>query len=359
MRIAAFFITFRKLLIQAANTLLPEKIRLPEMIQSQKNLLFLNTALELNIAEIIGDGTISVNEIAQKTQTRPDPLYRFLRTLAGEGIFSEKPEKCFSNSKASHFLRSDRSDNIKAIVMHQSNPQILTKLLHIRYSLENAEPVSTLSEGPYAFDALAENPTENKNYNEAMSNATHLLCNVILHYFPFEKYKTIADLGGGNGLLAARILKKSTNTVATVADFAHVISHPDPICMQDKLQERINFVSVNLLEPFKIAADLYVMKNVLHAFGDDDCLTILKHTYETAPKESHLLIIEMALGKANTPSQAKIFDMQMLALTRKGRERTTNEYRKLVESAGFTFKKEIQTVSPFSLFLAEKTNSYL
>ena len=62
------------------------------------------------------------------------------------------------------------------------------------------------------------------------------------------------------------------------------------------------------------------------------------------PDDGVLLLIEYCLGDDNTPSVGKMVDLVMLTITG-GKERTVDEHRALLASAGFQLNRAIP-VSP-------------
>ena len=59
----------------------------------------LGVACELNLAEIIGDQELKIDEVARQAGADPQALYRLLRALAGECIFKETKQGFFKNTK--------------------------------------------------------------------------------------------------------------------------------------------------------------------------------------------------------------------------------------------------------------------
>ena len=64
-------------------------------------------AAELQIADLIGTGSTPVAELAAKTSTNEDALFRVLRLLAMVGIFAETGPRCFFLTPPAELLRSD------------------------------------------------------------------------------------------------------------------------------------------------------------------------------------------------------------------------------------------------------------
>src|SRR5439155_20949993 len=65
----------------------------------------LAVAAELGIADLVADGPCTVTDLARRTGSDPDALYRVLRALAGEGVFSEVAPRTFASTPLAEPLR--------------------------------------------------------------------------------------------------------------------------------------------------------------------------------------------------------------------------------------------------------------
>ena len=70
--------------------------------------------------------------------------------------------------------------------------------------------------------------------------------------------------------------------------------------------------------------------------------------------DARLLVIEQVIPPGNQPSLSKLYDLHMLVLSG-GRERTEEEYRGLLQAAGFRLERVVPTHSPFSVIEARRT----
>ena len=64
-------------------------------------------AAELGIADLVADGPQTVDDLARKTNTQTEALYRLLRALASVGIFKQDESSRFSSTPLAELLRSD------------------------------------------------------------------------------------------------------------------------------------------------------------------------------------------------------------------------------------------------------------
>ncbi|XP_059075048.1 (R,S)-reticuline 7-O-methyltransferase-like [Cryptomeria japonica] len=87
------------------------------------------------------------------------------------------------------------------------------------------------------------------------------------------------------------------------------------------------------------SADAVFMKWVLHDWGDEDCVKILKQCRKAIPETGKVIILDAVLNAtektALDPSMGFVFDLAMLAHTVAGKERSEEEWKNLLKEAGF------------------------
>src|ERR1041385_6347632 len=90
-------------------------------------------AAELKLADLIGTDSRSVAELAAKTNTNEDALFRILRLLAADGVFTETEPRHFSLTPFSELLCSDHPQSFRDTVAFLADPfhfRIAAELLH-------------------------------------------------------------------------------------------------------------------------------------------------------------------------------------------------------------------------------------
>ncbi|KAM0945328.1 putative trans-resveratrol di-O-methyltransferase [Dioscorea sansibarensis] len=82
--------------------------------------------------------------------------------------------------------------------------------------------------------------------------------------------------------------------------------------------------------------------SILHDWGDEDCIKILKHCKAAIPNKDNggkIIIIDMVVG-ATTDNEVNAVETQLLGdllmlVASKGKERTESEWRNIIVAAGF------------------------
>ena len=91
---------------------------------------------------------------------------------------------------------------------------------------------------------------------------------------------------------------------------------------------------------------------VLHDWSDDDAARILTAVRRAAAPGARLIVVEVLVPDSAGPDHSKVLDIMMLAVTG-GRERTRDQYEKLLAETGFELQRVVPTRS--SYFIVEAT----
>eukprot|EP00592_Proboscia_alata_P029315 CAMPEP_0194443106 /NCGR_PEP_ID=MMETSP0176-20130528/126519_1 /TAXON_ID=216777 /ORGANISM="Proboscia alata, Strain PI-D3" /LENGTH=427 /DNA_ID=CAMNT_0039269313 /DNA_START=95 /DNA_END=1378 /DNA_ORIENTATION=+ len=157
----------------------------------------------------------------------------------------------------------------------------------------------------------------------------------------------VADIGGGEGSFASKLLGLRSDISVLLQEQAVTCeaarSNPvlKPLIDTNRVTilERSFFDGVLDLETNVVAAPhLYILKYVLHNWGDDDCIQILRNVRTAIEKQANvadcrILIIEH--GPIESTPEIRLLDLHMAVLCGKGAtERTTTEYSRLLEKSG-------------------------
>jgi len=308
-------------------------------------------ACELSIAERLESGPMGIKELAVLTNTDEENLYRLLRMLAGEGIFRELPGRMFENNRLSNALK-EGDGSMKHLILHQfceTNQKlfsVFTDVIHI------GESYTRKIYGKSIFQFLEENPTKNALYNKAMDDSANLISLAILSSCRFNGIRRMVDIGGGHGIVLANILRKYKKMTGILFDQPHVVPAAEEAIARYGLGNRLTVMPGSFFEEVPAGSDAYFMKNILHAFNDEDCEMILRKIHESMDPRGRLLIVETIIKPDNRPSLGKRLDLLMMVGTEGGKERTREEFEILLKNSGFRIKRLIRTIAPFSVIEA-------
>ncbi len=296
-------------------------------------------AAELGIADMLDDGSKTIEELAQLSQSHAPSLYRMMRALASVGIFSEVEEKRFEITPIAEFLKSGAMRSIALMFNSDWSDKAWGCFMD---SIKTGCTAFEKAHGLPVSDWLEENPYAAEVFNEANAVKAANSNRAIVDVYDFSGIDTLTDVGGGLGVLMAEILIANPSMNGIIADIPSVICKTKEIIKSGGLENRCETVECDFFENIPTGSNAYLMSNILHDWSDEKCHVILKNCHKAMKPGSKLLIIEMIIPPGNQPSIAKLLDLEMLVTTG-GRERTEAEFKTLFGSSGFQVSRIIQT----------------
>ena len=102
---------------------IPPQAQLGQMITGYWTSQAIYAAAKFAIADLLTEGSKSVDELANATGTEPDLLYRLLRALASVGIFAEEDGRRFSLTPLAEPLRSDVAGSQRSLALMMGDDQ--------------------------------------------------------------------------------------------------------------------------------------------------------------------------------------------------------------------------------------------
>jgi hypothetical protein len=117
------------------------------------------------------------------------------------------------------------------------------------------------------------------------------------------------------------------------------------------MERRCEAIECDFFERIPEGGDLYILSNILHDWDDGRCATILRRCREAAGPDVSLIVIEVLIPSRGEPSIAALLDLEMFVING-GKERTEDEYRILLEGAGFRISAITPTGGGVSLIEA-------
>jgi hypothetical protein len=309
---------------------------------------FLYVAARMNLADQLAERSKTAEELAQSTGATASSLYRFMRTLASLGLFTEDSKHRFSLTPLGEALRTGTPGSVRASVLTLAGEIFTQALDHLLYSVQTGKPGFEKAFGVPVFDWLASHPAEASMFSETMVGLHGAEPPAVAAAYDFAEFGTIIDVGGATGNLLSTILGRYPKPRGILFDLPHVVADASKLISARGLMSRIKIESGSFFENVPSGGDLYLLSHIIHDWSEAQCLTILGNCRRAMQPDSRLLVIEMVLPTGDTPHFGKVLDIIMLAAPG-GQERTKPEYGALLDKAGFGLKRVLPTESQVSI----------
>ncbi|MBD0330214.1 MAG: methyltransferase [Thermoleophilia bacterium] len=277
---------------------------------------------DAGVADALADRPRPVAELARETATDADTLYRILRALATDGVFAEEEPGVFRHTPASERLRRGAPS-----ASHESAHLFGGIFWRAIARLDARTGAPTVD----FWTWLAEHPEEGAIFNRAMAGGASWKVEPLLE-LDWRDRETVVDLGGGNGAVLIELLRRRPGLRGIVFDLPEPAREAEANIAAAGLGDRCAAVAGSFFERVP-AGDTYHLSAILHDWDDERAATILRVIRAAAPARARVLIRDAVLPPGNEPHGNKWLDLLMLAIG--GRERTAEEWERLLAGAGF------------------------
>jgi ubiquinone/menaquinone biosynthesis C-methylase UbiE len=333
----------------------PEAV-LTQMLMAPLVTQALRVVAELGVADLLANGARSVGELAAETGTHAPSLYRFMRALAGCGVFAETEGRVFELTPMAELLRTGVEGSMRDLAIFLGADWHWQVWGDAPYSARTGRAAWEHVHGREVFPYFAENEGAARVFDNAMTSLSKMVSKAVVEAYDFSSVRKLADIAGGHGSLLASILRANPHLRGLLFDTPQVIAGAQAHVEAEGVGHAVELASGDFFESVPAGADAYLMKHIIHDWDDARALSILRNCHRAMPEDGKLLLVEMVVPTGNEPHLAKIQDLEMM-LSPGGLERTRDEYRELFAAAGFELTRIIPTASPMSVIEGVKTKA--
>ncbi|MBX9603250.1 MAG: homocysteine methyltransferase [Bryobacteraceae bacterium] len=182
------------------------------------------------------------------------------------------------------------------------------------------------SEGPL-FSSFFATPQATRTFLQGMHGFGVLSSPAVVRAFDLSGFRRMVDLGGGTGHLVEAAMEGYPGLSAAVFDLPEVVA-----VARELARAGLEFLAGDFFEDELPEADLFALGQILHDWSADKIALLLRRIWERLPPRGGLLIAERLLEPGAVAAHMQ--SLNMLVCT-EGRERTAEQYRELLEAAGF------------------------
>ena len=303
-------------------------------------------AAEIGVADRLAGGPKTAREMARESGLHADSLYRLLRALASVDLLREEADGRFSLTPAGTLLASEAPGSKRS----------LARMAGAEFYRAWGGLLSSVRTGSAAFDEvfgkplfryMSANPDRWRIYDDAMTGIHDGETIPVLDAFDFGPFRTIVDVGGGNGLALAAILRRHPEARGILFDLPQVAERAREVLSRRTAFDRMEFVGGDFFRSVPPDGDAYLMRHVLHDWDDEEAIAILRNCREAMRPDGRVLVVETVIPSGNGECFGKWLDLMMLVVG--GRERTRDQYLELFTEAGLRVTRVVPTAHEVSV----------
>ncbi|TYB44177.1 hypothetical protein FXF69_24815 [Actinomadura chibensis] len=299
----------------------------------------LRAMAELDLSDHLADRPLTCAELADLTGVDADRLHRLLRALCHPWIGALAPSgrAAFALTDLGRRLARGAPNSMHHLALMYGD-LFYTSFGALTEGIRDGAQPFTSVYGQPPFDYLTDHPHQRRLFTRAMAEGSAFFADVAT-VVDLSGAAIVADIGGGNGELLAQLCDTHPHLKCALLERPEVIGAARENLEARGHLDRCTFFPGSFTDSahMPVGADVYVVARILHDWDDRTCLSILRAIRAAATTESTLLVIERPLSDdPSDPCVSALWDLNMLVNNVGGRERTRDEYRRLLGRAGFT-----------------------
>jgi SAM-dependent methyltransferase len=304
-----------------------------------------SVACELRIPELVAKDPRTADDLATECRADPAAMLRFLRALGSLGILAQADDGRFEATPLSEQFRQD-VPGFGPYARFITSSEVSRAWGELLEAVRTSRTVFDAAFGLSFFDYLAEHPDRGQIFNRAMTASSQTVSEELLGTYDFSGFRTIIDVGGGQGLLLAAILRRYPEARGVLFDLPHVLDQPKELLEEAGVADRCSVVDGDFFQSVPSGGDAYVLKSIIHDWDDERARRVLSNCRKAMPPHGRVLVVDRVIPERLEPSfvnqRGTLMDLNMLVLTG-GRERTKAEFKELFESSGLMLRRFFPT----------------
>lgn len=296
----------------------------------------------LGVADRLADGPVPLPDLAVAVGAHEQSLGRVLRFLGDHGIVTFSGQGVGLTERG-RLLCTQHPASVWSMFAASGLPDVSHALPGaLRTGAVAAEQVF----GTSYWQFLAANPDQQAIFDDHMRQQTGWLARNCVPALEWPAAGTVADIGGGVGVMLATILRTAPGLRGILVEQPQVLERARLYLAEQADQQVADRCELRPGDLFAPAppADIYVLSHIIHDWADEAAIRILERVAENAPEGAMLRIFEYVIPDDDSPHFSKMSDIGMLLLFGGARERTAGEFRDLLKQTGW----RAEAVTPVS-----------
>ena len=186
-------------------------------------------AAELGVADHLEAGPVPVAALAPAVGADPEALYRLLRALAGEGVFTEAAPRAFALTPLAEPLRTDHPRSLRPLARLFRQEWFWRPWGHLLEAVRDGGVAFETVHGVPSSRTSARARPRRRCSSTAMTGGTGGRAELAAAY-DFAPLGTVVDVGGGQGGLLAAVLRAHPHLRGVLFDQPAVVAGAARCC---------------------------------------------------------------------------------------------------------------------------------
>lgn len=317
------------------------------------------TAVEFDLFSALGKGSLNAAELGTKLGIHPRGTFDFFDALVALGFLlrdGDGPAGRYRNTPDTAAFLDKASPTYIGGLAEMLNSRLFGFWNHLGTALRTGKPQNEAKHtGKSTFEELYADAARLGEFLSAMTGFQAGNFMALAEKFPFDRYKTVSDVGGALGLLSCLVGRRHAHLRFTSFDLPQVVPHALAHIAKMGMSERVTPVAGDFFANDLPKADIVTMGNILHDWNLEKKKALIAKAYAALPPGGAFIAVENVIDDARRANAfGLLMSLNMLIEFGDAFDYTFADFQAWCREAGFTRFEIIPLTGPTSAVVAYK-----
>jgi hypothetical protein len=318
---------------------------------SSKTLL---SAVELGVFTELATGALDGEALRQRLGLHARSARDFFDALVALGMLDRR-DGLYTNTPETELFLDRAKPSYLGGLLEMMNARLYPFWGSLTEGLRTGDPQNEAKTGGDLFEAIYTDQTLLRQFLGAVSALSMGAANAMAQKFPWQKYRTVIDVGGAQGAVPVQLARAHPHLTGGGFDLPPVGPVFEEYVAEAGLSERLRFYPGDFFADPLPTADVLIMGHILHDWDLERKRMLLAKAYEALPDGGSLIVYEAIIDDDRRQNAfGLLMSLNMLIETRGGFDYTGADCRGWMHEAGFRESYVEALVGPDSMVVGIK-----
>ncbi|MFY9587005.1 MAG: methyltransferase [Actinomycetota bacterium] len=312
------------------------------------------SAVELGVFTALAKGPRGGAELASALGLHSRSARDFLDALVALGMLDRDGDQYRNTPSTDLFLDRGKPSYLGGM-LEMSNARLYPFWGSLTEGLRTGQLQNEAKTGGDFFGVLYQDPDRLSQFLHAMSGISMGAAHAIAEKFPWDRYKTVIDIGAAEGCVPVQVALRHDHITGGGFDLPAVEPAFSKYVAASGLSDRLSFHPGNFFTDELPSADVFIMGHILHDWDLDEKMTLLEKAYAALPKDGALIVYETIIDDDRRENAfGLLMSLNMLIETPGGFDYTGADCSSWMGKVGFRDTYVEHLVGPDSMVVGLK-----
>lgn len=312
------------------------------------------SAVELGLFTELAKGPADLSALSGRLGLHERSARDFLDALVALKMLNRE-DGCYSNTAESDLFLDRAKPSYVGGLLEMANARLYGSWGKLTEALRTGQNQNEAKGPDDIFAALYADPSLLRGFLAAMSGVSLGAAQAIAAKFPWQNYKSFADIGAAQGMVPATIASAHPHLSGMGYDLPQVKPVFEDFIARRGLSDRVKFLAGNFFEDPLPEADVLIMGHILHDWNLPEKRMLLAKAHAALPEGGALVVYEALIDDERRQNAfGLLMSINMLIETKGGFDFTAADCQSWMRAAGFSQTRVEPLAGPDSMVVAVK-----